>query len=60
MKVRLFFSTGMVGGRREEIMEIPDSEVEGMDEDQLDEHLSMYALDFMWNYVDCGHEVLEG
>lgn len=47
MKVRFFVSNGMNGGRREEIIDIPDDEVEGMDEGELDEHLRGYALDFM-------------
>jgi len=59
MRVRLFLTTGMAGGRREEIMDIPDSEVEHMDGEEYEEYLDQLATDFMSNYIDYGCEVLD-
>ena len=60
MRIRLYLTTGMSGGRREEFIDIPEDEVAGMDEDQLEEHLQGYASDFMSNHIDYGYEVLDG
>jgi len=49
----------MAGGRREEIMDIPDSEVEHMDGEEYEEYLDQLATDFMSNYIDYGCEVLD-
>ena len=60
MKVRLFFSTGMAGGRHEDIFDIPEDEMEGMNEEEREDHLNGYATDFMSNHIDYGFEVLDG
>lgn len=59
MKVRLYLHTGMVGGRREEIIDIPDSEVEHMDGEEYEKYLHELATDFMNNHIDFGFEVLD-
>ncbi len=58
MKVRFFLSMGMVGGRREEIVDVSD-DVEGMDEEDLEDYLNQCATDFMNNIIDFGFEVLD-
>jgi hypothetical protein len=48
----------MVGGRREEIIDVTD-DVEGMDDVDIGDYLNECALDFMNNTVDFGYEVLD-
>jgi len=59
MKVRLYLHTGMVGGMREDIIDIPDKEIANMTSGQLEEHLDGYAEDHMANHIDYGYEVLD-
>jgi len=58
MKVRFFLSNGMVGGRREEIVDVSD-DVKGMSANDIEDYLNEYALDFMNNTINYGYEVLE-
>ena len=59
MKVRFYISNGMVGGRREEIMDLSDEGLEFMEEEEREEYLDQLATDFMNNIIDYGYEVLE-
>jgi len=58
MKVRLWCTNGMCG-KREETMDIPDDEVEDLDEEGLEEYLDDLAVGFMNNHIDFGFEVLD-
>ncbi len=58
MKVRIWLTTGMCGGRREEILDV-SGDVEGMSEGDLEDYLNQCASDFMSNYIDYGYEVLD-
>jgi len=46
-------------GKREETMDIPDDEVEDLDEEGLEEYLDDLAVGFMNNHIDFGFEVLD-
>ena len=59
MRVKLWFTNGMCNGKVQEVMEVPDDEVEDMDEKEREEYLSQCAYDFMNNHVDFGFEVLD-
>lgn len=59
VKVKLYVSTGIVGSEREDIIEIPDEELEGLIEEKRNE-VFQEALDvFMTNYCDFGWFVLD-
>jgi len=60
MKVKLWCTNGMCGGKRDEVIEVTDSEVEGMNEEEREEYLVQCAYDFMNNHIDYGFEVLDG
>jgi len=49
----------MIGGMREDFIDVPEDEIAGMNEEELEEHLSMYAEDFMCNHIDYGYVVLD-
>ncbi|GAG75670.1 unnamed protein product [marine sediment metagenome] len=59
MRVRLYVSTNKVGSKCEDIIDIPDDEVEGMTEKELDEHLNSYAEDHKNNIVNWGFEIID-
>jgi hypothetical protein len=59
MKVLLYFTTGMVGGKREEVIEVTDEEVEDMGSEERENYLEQLAIDFMNNHIDFGFEVLD-
>ncbi|NGP58168.1 hypothetical protein FLT15_07115 [Paenibacillus thiaminolyticus] len=59
-KFKFSVSTGYVGSRREEIVEIDDAELDGMTEDERANYLNEYWQDWLWNgNIDGGWEEVE-
>jgi len=59
MKVRFYITNGMVHGRHEEVIEIDESEMEYMNEEEREAYLHELSTDFMNNIIDYGFEVLD-
>lgn len=57
MQVKFTLSVGMQG-RREETIEIPDADVEGLSADELETYLGEQWQAWIWNYIDGGAEVV--
>lgn len=60
MKIKVHLSIGYVGAEHEEVIEINSEEIEGMNQEQIDEYITEeYLVPWMWNYVDLYHEIIE-
>lgn len=59
MKVKVSVSTGLVGSRRKDTLEIPDEEVADMSPDELESYIEEQAQDWLWNTIDFGFSVVE-
>lgn len=57
-KLKLTLGIGLSGATREEIIEIPAEELEGLTEDERNEVLDDYWRDWSNNYIDGGVEIL--
>jgi hypothetical protein len=52
---KFYISTNVVGSKREEIIEIPDEELEGKSDGEKDDYIwEKYYLDFLNNNCDYG------
>lgn len=58
MKIKLFIGIGYIHNR-ERIIEIDDEELEGYNEEEINEYLSEIAWDWANNYIDVGAEIIE-
>lgn len=59
-KFRFHVSTGFVGSRREEIIEIPDEDVEGLSDQEKDSLINEVWQEWLWNgNIDGGWEEVE-
>lgn len=58
MKFKVTLSIGLVGGRHDEI-EIPDEDLEGLDNEQREKLINEYWSDWAWNYIDGGATPVE-
>ncbi|GIP55939.1 DUF7167 family protein [Paenibacillus vini] len=59
-KFKFTISTGYVGSKREEIVEIPDEEFEGLNEIEREALIQESWEDWLWNgNVDGGWEEIE-
>lgn len=56
MKLRVSFSMGLCGCVREEVIEVPDDELEGLDATAREAELELNAREWMWNFADLSWE----
>lgn len=59
VKLKLYISTGIVGSEREEIIEIPDVELEDLDKEEIEAVFQEEFDTFMANHCDFGWFVLD-
>lgn len=59
MKILVTLSIGLANAKQQDVLEIPDEEVEGLSEEErqkvIDEHWQAWA----WNYIDGGATIIE-
>lgn len=54
-KYKFYVSTGYMGSLKEEIIDVPDEELEGMSEDEKDDYINeTYYQDWLTNNADMG------
>ncbi|WP_211749904.1 hypothetical protein [Paenibacillus sp. Marseille-Q4541] len=58
-KFKFSVSTGYVGSKREEIVEIEDFELKGMDEEQKTNYINEVFEEWVWENVSNGWEEIE-
>jgi hypothetical protein len=52
-KFKFYVSTGYVGSDREEVIEIPDEELEGMSESEIEDYVhENYYNEWLWSIID--------
>jgi hypothetical protein len=54
MKLKVWIATDKVGSKCERTVEVPDEELEGLDEQQRQEHFEEYAREEIWNMAEWG------
>jgi hypothetical protein len=59
MKVEVWVATYKVGSKCSDTIEIPEEELEGMDEKQRAQHIEDSARDAIWNMADWGWREVE-
>ena len=59
MKIRVYVHTNKVGSKCEDTIEVPDDEIKGMDEKELNEYLESMARDVINNWMDWGWRIIE-
>jgi hypothetical protein len=52
MKIKISVSTGLVGSRREEEVEVPDQDLEGLSQEEQEKYLDEYAQEWLWSHID--------
>ena len=57
-QVKLTLGIGFAGANHEDTIEIPDEELEGLNEDEKNAVLDDYWKDWSANYIDGGVEIL--
>lgn len=53
MEIKVFLSIGLVG-KQEDVIEVPDEELEGLSEEARGNVLDEYARDWAHNYIEYG------
>lgn len=54
-KYKFYVTTGFVGAMREEVIEIPDEELEGMSEEEKSDYINEnFFQDWLVNHADMG------
>lgn len=53
-RFEMYAQTKMNGSRASIVFDVPDSEINGMDEDQAREHVWAEYKEFLWNIVETG------
>lgn len=53
-KFVFYVSTNVVGSKQEEVVEIPDEELEGLNEEERNKVVEEYYKDWLGNYSDIG------
>lgn len=56
MKFKFSVSTGYVGSRREDIVEIDDTDLEGLSKEERAKVIEEHWQEWAWNYLDGGWE----
>jgi hypothetical protein len=60
MKIKICVSIGFVCADRTKIVEIPNSELDGLSGDEIENYIYKNYVDpFIDECVDCGYEVIE-
>ncbi len=59
MKIKVKLSIGFHGADHEDILEIDDSELEGMTEEQIDEYLQNETQEWANEYIDCWYDKID-
>jgi hypothetical protein len=54
MKVKAHIRTDKVGSKVEDIIEIPDEELEGYSEADQTEIIDTYVMEWVWNHAEWG------
>jgi hypothetical protein len=54
MKITVYAMTNRVGSRNETEIEVPDEDLEGMDEDEQARTLEAIAKEAMWEMIEWG------
>jgi hypothetical protein len=59
MKIKVELSIGLLG-HREDILEVPDEELENMTEKEIDDYINEeYVQVWANNYIDMGYEIID-
>ena len=58
-RIRLTLGIGFAGAKHEEYIEIPDEELDGLDENETNSLLNDYWADWSSDYIDGGAEIVE-
>ncbi len=59
MKVKLFISTGFASCNHIDFIDVQESELDGKNENEIEQYLQNLAIDFMHEKIDCSYEVIE-
>lgn len=59
MKIEVHLGIGYAGANHDDILEIDDSELEGMDKEEIRNYLDECVNEWAWNYIDIGYRVVE-
>jgi len=59
MKIKVNLNIGYSNANREDIIEIPDIEFEGMSEVEKEDYISDYVEEWSNNYIDLGWEIID-
>lgn len=59
MKVQYTLTVGLVGCKRQNVVEVDDSDFEGMTEQEILEDLRERAMDWAWNYIEVDAELVQ-
>jgi hypothetical protein len=59
MKLKVWIATDKVGSKCERIVEVPDEELEDMDDQQRQEYFEEYASEEIWNMAEWGWKEFE-
>ena len=56
VNIKVYLTIGLVGCDREEVIEIDDEELEGLDEETRRKVFEEYLKDWAYNYIEYGYE----
>lgn len=59
MKIKVILGIGVAGCYREDIIEIPDEELEGLNEEERERFINEYLSEWAWRKIDCGWQEIE-
>ncbi len=59
MKIKVTLGIGLHNAEQEDILEIPDEELEGLTEAEIDNLCDQYLREWMNNYIDAWYEVVK-
>jgi hypothetical protein len=59
MKVKLFLSIGYSGANHEDVIDIPDEDVKGMTDEELEKYLSNTWQEWANNFIDGTYSIME-
>lgn len=55
MKITMYVSTNTVGSENTCNFDVPDEEIEGMTEEEIDEYImDTYVTEWIWDHIYCG------
>lgn len=59
MKLNVSVALGLVGCKKKAVLDIPDEEFEGLDEDAREKVFESYAKEWLWDTIDFGWSAVE-